>query len=73
MRSKILLSSIFILSCLFLSGCSLNNNPKTNQPTPTIINNETGDDSESDILKELNSTSTDNSDSQLKQIESELK
>jgi hypothetical protein len=74
MKSKIILSSFFILSCFFLSGCTLNQTaPKTNQPTPTIINNETGDDSESDILKELNSTSTDSSDSELNQIESELK
>lgn len=74
MKSKILLSSVFVLSCLFLSGCTLNKtNPQTNQPTPTIVNNETGDDSESDILKELNSNSTDNSDSELNQIESELK
>lgn len=74
MRSKIILSSVFVLSCFFLSGCSLNQtNFNTNQPTPTVINNETGDDSESDILKELNSTSTDNSNSELNQIESELK
>jgi ABC-type Fe3+-citrate transport system substrate-binding protein len=74
MRSKIILSSVLVLSVLFLSGCTIKNkNQSTNQPTPTIVNNETGDDSESDILKELNSTSTDNSDSQLNQIESELK
>ncbi len=74
MRSKIILSSIFILSCFFLSGCTINkNNSQTNQPTPTIINNETGDDSETDILKELNSVSNDNSDSEINQIESELK
>ncbi len=74
MKSKIILSSILVFSVLFLSGCTTKNKSQSaNQPTPTIINNETGDDSESDILKELNSTSTDNSDSQLNQIESELK
>ncbi len=74
MKSKIILSSVLVLSALFLSGCTTKNkNQSVNQPTPTIINNETGDDSESDILKELNSVSTDNSDSELNQIESELK
>jgi len=76
MKSKIIISSIVLLSGLFLSGCTAKTKNKiqpTNQPTPTIINNETGDDSESDILKELNSSSTDNSDSELNQIESELK
>ena len=74
MRSKIILYSFFILSCFFLSGCTINkNNSRTNQLTPTPINNETGDDSEADILKELNSIPNNNSDSELNQIESELK
>lgn len=76
MKSKIIISSILVLSSLFLSGCTTkikNKIQPTNQPTPTIINTETGDDSESDILQQLNSTSTDTSDSELNQIESELK
>lgn len=72
MKSKIIISSILVLSSLFLSGCTTKIKNKI-QPTPTIINTETGDDSESDILQQLNSTSTDTSDSELNQIESELK
>jgi hypothetical protein len=74
MKSKVILPSILVLSCLFLSGCTTKTKTdlQNNQPTPEI-NQETGDTSEADLLKELNSISEDNSDSELNQIESELK
>jgi hypothetical protein len=74
MKSKIIFTLTLIFSCFILTGCTpkTEDNIKTNKPTPEI-NQETGNEPEEDLLKELNSTSNDDYDSELNQIEAEIK
>lgn len=70
MKNKILSLSVLVFSLFIFSACTLNNQNKTNQPSTNItpVVQETGDDTEEELLNQLNADQDTNFDSDLNSL-----
>ena len=73
MKNKILSLSVLVFSLFIFSACTLNNQNKT-QPSANItpVVQETGDDTEAELLNELNSDQDTSFDSDLNSLQTEI-
>jgi len=73
MKNKILSLSVLIFSLFIFSACTLNNQNKT-QPSANItpVVQETSDDTEAELQKQLNADTDTNYDSDLNNLQTEL-
>lgn len=75
MKNKLFIFSALIISVLTLSACTINNQSSTTQNsnvTPTQVNHETGNDTEDQLLNQLDADKDTNFDSDLNNLQSEL-
>jgi len=70
MKNKILSLSVLVFSLFIFSACTLNNQNKTTKPSANItpVVQETGDDTEEELLNELNSDQDTSFDSDLNSL-----
>jgi len=73
MKNKLFIFSLLIVSAFIFSACSLNQNLSENQEKaiPTI-NQETGDETETQLLEEINADKDTSFNSEFTSLETEL-
>lgn len=75
MKNKLFIFSALIISAFIFSGCAVVNQNQVYQElkvTPTKVNQETGDDTEDELLKQLDADKDTNFDSEFTQIQTEV-
>lgn len=74
MKNKILSLSVLVFSLFVFSACTLNKNQITQekQADSTQVVQETGDDTEEELLNQLNADKDTNFDSELNSLQTEI-
>lgn len=75
MKNIFFIFSALIISAFIFSSCTIINQNQVDQElkvTPTEVNQETGDETEAELLKQIDAETDPNFDSEFKNLESEL-
>lgn len=72
MKNKLFILPLFILSVIFLSACTPSNQTTQNSTVTPTINQESGNDTEEELLNQLNNDKDSSFDSDLNSIQTEL-
>ena len=75
MKNKLFIFSALIISTFIFSSCTIIKQNQVDQElkvTPTEVNQETGDETEAELLKQIDAETDPNFDSEFKNLESEL-
>ena len=73
MKNKLFIFSLLIVSAFIFSACSINQNLSENQKeTVSTINQETGDETETQLLEEINANKDTSFNSDFTNLETEL-